>query len=228
MVFNDSSQLADVIEIVTTKSFEKWATEGRGKQVQKTSRRIADATVLLATVIVAAVSIFGGSANAAEAGSHHPMRFDRISLDEGLSQSNVFAILQDSEGLMWFGTENGLNQYNGYEFTVFKRERGNPDALFNDYIFDLAEDRYGQIWVASNGGGLARFNRSAGTFRTYRSNDLDATTISSNSIRKLLADADGSVWLGTRDSGVDRFDPRNGTARNFQFGEVEDLIDEFE
>ena len=81
------------------------------------------------------------------------MRFDRITLDDGLSQSNVFSILQDSQGLMWFGTENGLNNYNGYEFEVFKRERGNPAALSSDYIFDIIEDTRGDLWIASNGGG---------------------------------------------------------------------------
>ena len=69
-----------------------------------------------------------GMAAASEV-SHHPMHFERISLDEGLSQSNVLTILQDSKGLMWFGTENGLNSFDGYEFDHYKRERGNPQAL---------------------------------------------------------------------------------------------------
>ena len=60
----------------------------------------------------------------AAAETYHPMRFERISLEQGLSQSNVFSILQDSRGLMWFGTESGLNSYNGYEFEIYKRDRG--------------------------------------------------------------------------------------------------------
>ena len=55
----------------------------------------------------------------------HPMRFEHLTLDEGLSQSNVLSILQDSRGQMWFGTENGLNAFDGYEFRTYYRERGN-------------------------------------------------------------------------------------------------------
>ena len=54
------------------------------------------------------------------------MRFEHLTLDDGLSQSAVMSIWQDAEGFMWFGTENGLNRYNGYEFEQFSRERGNP------------------------------------------------------------------------------------------------------
>ena len=61
------------------------------------------------------------------------MRFEQLSLNEGLSQSNVLSILQDDKGLMWFGTENGLNRYDGYEFLQYRRERGNPNALQNDF-----------------------------------------------------------------------------------------------
>ena len=85
-----------------------------------------------------------GAASASPA-DYHPMRFDRLSLDDGLSQSNVLTIWQDSAGLMWFGTENGLNSYNGYEFEHYNRERGNPDALASDFIYDLAEDKDGNL-----------------------------------------------------------------------------------
>ena len=93
----------------------------------------------LATIVAMTL---GSSATAANSDSQsHPMRFDRLSLDDGLSQSTVISILQDSRGLMWFGTENGLNSYNGYEFEQFLRERGNPQALSNDFIYDVEEDR---------------------------------------------------------------------------------------
>ena len=63
------------------------------------------------------------------------MRFDRLTPESGLSQSSVVTILQDSQGFMWFGTENGLNRYDGYEFEQFRHERGNPVALHNDFIY---------------------------------------------------------------------------------------------
>lgn len=150
------------------------------------------------------------------------MRFDHISLDDGLSQSNVFSILQDSRGLMWFATENGLNSYNGYEFEIFKRERGNPLALGSDYIYDIAEDSGGNLWIASNGGGLAKMDRESKTFTSYRHDPANPDGVASNVIRKLLIDPDGSIWLGTRGEGLDRFDAREGVFTHYRFGEAED------
>jgi diguanylate cyclase (GGDEF)-like protein len=150
------------------------------------------------------------------------MRFDRITLDDGLSQSNVFSILQDSQGLMWFGTENGLNSYNGYEFEVFKRDRGNPAALGSDYIYDIVEGADGNLWIASNGGGLSKMDRASKTFTSYRHDPASQNGPASNVIRKLLVDKDGSIWLGTRGAGLDRFDARDGTFSNFRFGPAGD------
>ena len=208
---------------MTTQTFETGAAQSRETTAEPTGRFASQVAALIAVaLLLASALLFGGTAKAEESGSQHPMRFDRISLEDGLSQSNVFTILQDSDGLMWFGTENGLNRYNGYDFTVFKRERGNPDALANDYIFDIAEDRDGRLWVASNGGGLARMDRQTGRVVTFRQDEFDANSISSDSIRTLLVDTDGTIWLGTRDAGVDRFDPATGTAENFNFGEADD------
>jgi len=195
------------------------------QESNRTNRRKAGFAASLpgrAAVLLASIALlFGTTVATADTDTHHPMRFDRISLDDGLSQSNVFAILQDSDGLMWFGTENGLNRYDGYDFKIYKRQRGNPDALLNDYIFDVAEDASGRLWIATNGGGLALMDRNE-MFTSFRHDPSDAASVSSNSIRTLLVDVDGSLWLGTRGAGVDRFDPELGTAKNYSFGEVDD------
>ncbi|MDX1516575.1 MAG: two-component regulator propeller domain-containing protein [Woeseiaceae bacterium] len=145
------------------------------------------------------------------------MRFDHLTLDDGLSQSNVLSILQDSDGLMWFGTENGLNSYNGYDFTHYRRQRGNPRALASDFIFDVAEDGDGQLWIATNGGGLAKLDRKTGHVNNWRHEAGKAGSVSSNVIRRVLIDDAGHIWLGTRGAGLDRFDPKTGTAENFDF-----------
>lgn len=180
--------------------------------------RLANAAALLSTIVL----LFVSTVAAASDDSHHPMRFDRITLDDGLSQSNVFSIWQDSRGLMWIGTENGLNSYNGYDFEVFKRERGNPAALGSDYIYDVAEDADGSLWIASNGGGLARMDRKSKTFTSYRHDPADATSVANNVIRKLLVEADGSIWLGTRGAGLDRFDASEGVSTHYRFGDAQD------
>ena len=155
--------------------------------------------------------------------NYHPMRFEHVTLEDGLSQSTVLTVLQDSKGLLWIGTENGLNRYDGYEIETFKRERGNPDALSSDFIFDIEEDADSNLWIATNGGGLVKYDRTSGNFRAYRHDPEKSGTISSNVARRILIDANGMVWIGTRGAGLDRLNPATGTFQRFEFGSGIDL-----
>lgn len=147
----------------------------------------------------------------------HPMRFEHLTLEDGLSQSNVLSILQDSRGQMWFGTENGLNAFNGYEFRTYYRERGNANSLSSDFVFDVVEDSKGDLWLATNGGGLAHRDTRSGNFTSYRHDAEDASTISSNVVRRVLMDSDGAVWAGTRHGGLNRFDVTTGKFSHYRF-----------
>lgn len=148
------------------------------------------------------------------------MRFSHLTLDDGLSQSNVLSVFQDSGGLMWFGTENGLNSYNGYEFEHYRRDRGNDQALGSDFIFDIAEDADGNLWLATNGGGLARLDRKTGVIKSFRHDPADPNSISSNVLRRLSIDAKGIIWIGTRGTGLDRFDPVRAKFSNYSMGDM--------
>ncbi|HEX9875392.1 MAG TPA: two-component regulator propeller domain-containing protein [Gammaproteobacteria bacterium] len=158
-------------------------------------------------------------------GFDRPMRFEHLTLEDGLSQSNVMAVLQDSSGLMWFGTENGLNSYNGYEFTHYRRERGNLDALAGDFVSDIKEDEDGDLWIATNGAGLSVRNRATGKFKTFRHDPMDANSLPSNIVRRLLIDPEGMIWIGTRGGGLGRFDPRAETFMRFDLGDGDNGID---
>jgi len=175
------------------------------------------------TIAIAALLSLLATAPAALAAEDesHPMRFGHLSINDGLSQSNVLAVLQDSDGFMWFATENGLNSFDGYEFRHFKRERGNSEALSNDFIFDVAEGNDGSLWLATNGGGLANLDRDSGVVRTYRHDANDAGSISSNVVRRLHVDNNSIVWIGTRGAGLDRFDPVTGESTQVDLGDVD-------
>ena len=67
------------------------------------------------------------------------MRFEHLSTDEGLSDNSVLTILQDSQGFLWFGTQEGLNKFDGYDFTVFKADPNDPGSLTDDFITALVE-----------------------------------------------------------------------------------------
>ncbi len=200
---------------------KRHSADSTNNQVRKkprvTESRLTRSRSFFAVLTVFAVTLSGPVAASSDA--YPPMRFDHVSLDQGLSQSNVFTILQDSKGLMWFGTENGLNSYNGYDFKHYRQERGNPAALGSDFIYELAEDAKGNLWVATNGGGLAKMAAGDRSITSYRHDPENSNSISNDVVRALLLNADGSMWLGTRGGGLDLFDPASGTFTHHSFAD---------
>src|ERR1700753_2170019 len=95
------------------------------------------------------------------------LRFEHLGTEAGLSQSNITCILQDSRGYMWFGTRDGLDRYDGYEFTVYKNINGDPKSLSNNFITERTEDRNGYVWIATWGGAVNRYDRTKDRFIHY-------------------------------------------------------------
>ncbi|MCF6332014.1 MAG: response regulator [Draconibacterium sp.] len=79
-------------------------------------------------------------------------RFKYITSADGISQSEVYSFLEDSQGYMWFGTVDGLNRYDGYRVTIFNTEKGNPNSIINNTIRSLAEDSLGRVWIGTDNG----------------------------------------------------------------------------
>src|SRR3984893_16428315 len=94
------------------------------------------------------------------------IRFTRLSTDEGLSQTKVTRIVQDDQGFMWFGTQYGLNRYDGYTFKLFVRDPANPTSLSGVYVSALFKDRDGALWVGCDQF-LNKFNRETEAFTRY-------------------------------------------------------------
>lgn len=133
------------------------------------------------------------------------MRFDHLGTGDGLSQSNVLCILQDSRGFMWFGTREGLNKYDGYKFTVYKNIPGDPYSLSNSFINSIAEDNDGNLWVATLGGGLSMFDRNKKRFTNFKHDPANNNSISSDFVTVVFHDSHGAIWAGTG-NGLNMYD----------------------
>ncbi|MGA7537996.1 MAG: two-component regulator propeller domain-containing protein [Steroidobacteraceae bacterium] len=170
--------------------------------------------LLAACVLSAAASgpVLADSVTPAE----RPMYFEHLTMRDGLSQSTVNCIFQDSRGYIWLGTENGLDRYDGYSVREYRRERGNPHALASDYIWQIAEDQQGNLWVATDDGGVARWSPRTDHFVDFRHDPRRPDSLASDSTRTLLIDGQGRIWVGTQNSGLDILDPRTGRARHFR------------
>ncbi len=133
-----------------------------------------------------------------------PVRFEPISIEQGLSQSSVVAILQDRKGFLWFGTDNGLNRYDGYDFRIFRNDPSDPDSIGDSKIVTLLEDSLGRLWVGTSYGGLNLFDRDREEFIRARPDPADPRSLSSNGVSSLLEDRNGVLWVGTAGNGLDR------------------------
>ena len=135
------------------------------------------------------------------------IRFTRLSSDEGLFQTMVWQIVQDDRGFMWFGSQYGLNRYDGYRFKVFKHEPGVANSLSGVYIYSLFKDRTGTLWVGCDDF-LDKFDPATETFTHYRI-DTTASQGETVPVTTISQDHTGILWLGTR-KGLYRFDTSTG------------------
>ena len=133
------------------------------------------------------------------------IRFENINIEDGLSQSVVISILHDRQGYLWFGTEDGLNRYNGYTFTIFKPNPDNPNSLSDRWINVLYEDGDAHLWIGTRLGGLNRYDPDTGTFTQYRHDPDDLASITAGSVTDITQDSQGRLWVATEE-GLNRLE----------------------
>ena len=138
--------------------------------------------------------LLGGlvSSNISEA-QNHDIEFKHLTVSEGISHSQVNAIVQDNQGFMWFGTRAGLNRYDGYECKVFAHNPDDSSSLSGDFILSLYVTRDGRLWIGTQGRGLDCYDPVTGRISVYR---REFGTRVPNVVC-LLEDAAGVLWAGT-------------------------------
>jgi len=142
------------------------------------------------------------------------IRFKNYNLEQGLSNSTVNCILQDQQGFMWFGTQDGLNRFDGYNFKIFTPDPGDPYSLSDRWITALLEDTSGNIWIGTRQGGLNQYTPTTGRFTQFQHDPANLASIGSNAVLSLFQSQDGSLWVGNRES-LDRFNPPTSTFTHY-------------
>jgi signal transduction histidine kinase/ligand-binding sensor domain-containing protein/DNA-binding response OmpR family regulator len=123
--------------------------------------------------------------------------FSHLNVNDGLSQNQINCIFRDSKGFVWFGTNAGLNRFDGLSFEVFSEEKSENGSIKNSTINAIAEDKNGDLWIGT-GNGVSVLNSL-----TYKFTDFDYRTLSPYScgdiyyINTLTADNFGNIWIGT-------------------------------
>ncbi|KZN67284.1 hypothetical protein N478_17835 [Pseudoalteromonas luteoviolacea S4060-1] len=130
----------------------------------------------------------------------------KLTAEEGFASSEIYSIIQDQQGFLWFGTaENGVMRYDGRKVTLFEFDSDNINGLSHNDAGNLMLDRNGDIWVGTWGGGANRYDPKTGQFENFIHDPKRSDSISANRIQSLYHDLDGSIWLGSYDKGLNRF-----------------------
>lgn len=156
--------------------------------------------VINIVVLLGACLVLAYSANAlgleAKLSDQRNLIFDRLGSSDGLSQVAVSTIVQDHQGFIWVGTQEGLYRYDGYSFEVFYHIEDDPGSLSHDTIWDIHPDSSGSLWVGTDAG-LNRFDPATGQFETFMLNSESARGGRHNIIHAVFEDRSGTLWIGT-------------------------------
>ncbi len=149
------------------------------------------------------------------------LKFEHIGIEEGLSQINITCIIQDSRGFMWFGTRDGLNRYDGYKFTIYRYDSRDNNTISNNFIQDIVEDENANLWIATEGGGINKYDVKHNRFTRYMHDSRNPNSISSNSAIKIMPDESGNLWIATQKGGLNYFDLKTGTFRHYMHADYD-------
>ncbi len=134
--------------------------------------------------------------------------------EDGFVSSEIYSIIQDNQGLLWFGTaENGIMRYDGRKVSLFEFDSLNSNGLSHNDAGNLMLDHNGKIWIGTWGGGANLYEPKTGNFQHFINEPLRSDSLGSNRIQSLFHDQEGSIWLGSYDKGLSRYLGNNSFER---------------
>jgi signal transduction histidine kinase/ligand-binding sensor domain-containing protein/DNA-binding response OmpR family regulator len=128
-------------------------------------------------------------------GQSQHINFTSLSSKDGLLSNSVNAILKDHYGLMWFATDDGLNKFDGTNFTQYRHLPGTPTSLRANEVLALHEDVAGNLWIGTSGGGISRYDRQKDQFVHYPTDDKMPALPPNAVVRGIASDKTGKVWV---------------------------------
>jgi len=123
------------------------------------------------------------------------LNFTAVTSKDGLLSNSINAIIKDQYGLMWFATDDGLNKFDGTNFTVYRHIPGDTASLRANEVLALHEDLAGNLWIGTSGGGLSRYDRQKDVFIHYPTNTKTPELPANAVIRGIASDSTGKIWI---------------------------------
>ncbi len=125
------------------------------------------------------------------------VKFQSLTNEDGLSNNTVFAIIQDNDGFMWFGTAEGLNRYDGYNFTIYKPDLFDSTTISDSWVTSIFQDSRGFIWVGTFGGGVNKYHKTSNQFLQFKHEPGKKNTLCDNVVYSITETPEGNIWVGT-------------------------------
>jgi signal transduction histidine kinase/ligand-binding sensor domain-containing protein len=166
--------------------------------------------------------IFSQNQNAST-NSEQDIQFEHLSVDDGLSTGFIRCIVQDFNGFLWIGTENGLNKFDGYKFTVYKHDNNNPASISDNLIQTIFVDYLGDLWIGTLNG-LNKYDRNLDQFIRYQHDPENLNSISNDVIQCIHEDHTNNLWIGTA-RGLNLYNQEYGKFISDALPEVADTAD---
>jgi len=157
-------------------------------------------------------------------------QFHALDKRHGLASSVVYDIAEDSDGFVWFATEDGLQKYDGFEFVSYRHSRKNDNSLSNNIVRSLLVDDEGRLWVGTDNG-LNIYRREYNDFVRIGVAKVDGQDksktggLNSDRIRDIYQTSDGVIWIGTT-KGLSSLDPRSLEFNNFDHSKVRSIFED--
>lgn len=149
----------------------------------------------------------------AQDGINH-FKFNTLGIKEGLSASTVTCIFKDFRGFMWFGTQDGLNRYDGYEFKKYFHQKNDSNSLGENYVRDIVEDKKGNLWICTYSGGVSIYKQDKNTFSLLKQKNNDVNSLVDNRTVCILYSTKDEVWIGT-EHGLSIYNPNKKQFTNY-------------
>ena len=125
------------------------------------------------------------------------VRFRNYTTTEGLSQATAQALVQDTTGFLWIGTQDGLNRFDGYGFKVYKHNRSDAWSLADNHVQAIVADTDGSLWLGTQAGGLDRYDATLDRFEHHVANPARTDALASDHVTALLRDRRNRLWVAS-------------------------------
>ena len=151
-----------------------------------------------------------------------PIKFDRLTVADGLSQNSTYSITQDQQGFIWIATQDGLNRYDGEHFVQYRKNNSDPNSIADNFIRKVFIDNTNTLWVGTENG-LSKYNRKTDNFENFYTSTDDSNTLSDNLIWDIYQDNNGMLLVST-EAGLHKYNNKDNHFVRIRFRGFENKL----